>query len=510
MSDIKEVIEIARILEKLDVQHTKLTWVLYTTGFDFGIDNLNKKIIQVFKNKKYYDTILKYKQKKLAPLDTRRVEIIERAFKPYYLSKESACLVLKIKKKENQLIKILNQYRYSIEGRKVRSTDINLILKTEPDRNLRKKAYLARTQINQLMIKAGFLDLVKMRCDYAQSYGVNNFIECRLEQEELTTAIFDGWTNEVRKVIPKIREMQTMYGEKYIGDPVTKPWDNQYIGAQIASQLNKTVDMSNFYNVLKATFLSFEFDLSQYNITFDIFPRRNKSEWCYIFPVQKGRDVRVLANVGNRYHEYFALLHETGHGLHFLLLDPEDMLLNKGISGIIMEGFAMLWNDLLYEEVFYKQFFADDLSTVEKAFTKLKIWQRVHRITLIFSILFEFDFYRNKLNTLKDVNNLYWKKYEELFNREPYTDNPPWAYVPHYTMAPIHIHQGLTGNITNDMLRHCFERETGVTSYLEKPQEFGRFVFEKAIKPSGAYPYLELFERISGEPFSLKYLSVNL
>lgn len=507
MSDIKKIIAIGKELEELDVQHTELTWVLYTTGFDFGVDAINKKITQVYENKKYYDAILNCQKKKLDLLDKRRVDIIARAFKPYHLSKELAQLDLKIKKKENQLMKILNQYRYNIEGREVRSTDIYQILKTAPDRKLRKKVYLARAQINQLMIKTGFLDLIKMRCDYAQGYGVNNFIEYRLEQEELTSAIFDEWVNEVRKVIPKIREMQAIYGEKYIGDPVTKPWDNQYIGAQIASQLNSTVDMSNFYNILKTTFLAFGFDLSKYNITFDIFPRRNKSEWCYIFPVQKGRDVRVLANVGNRYHEYFALLHETGHGLHFLLLDPKDILLNMGISGIIMEGFAMLWNDLLYEKIFYKQFVEDDLSTIDNDFTKLKTRQRIHRITLIFTILFEFDFYRNKLNSLTDINNLYWKRYEELFNREPYTDNPPWAYIPHYTMAPIHIHQGSMGDITNDMLRHCFEKVSGVTSYLEKPREFGRFVFEKVIKPSGAYPYLELFKRISGEPFSLKYFT---
>ncbi|MGB3478177.1 MAG: hypothetical protein WBB67_03345 [bacterium] len=244
MSDIKKIIAIGKELEELDVQHTELTWVLYTTGFDFGVDAINKKITQVYENKKYYDAILNCQKKKLDLLDKRRVDIIARAFKPYHLSKELAQLDLKIKKKENQLMKILNQYRYNIEGREVRSTDIYQILKTAPDRKLRKKVYLARAQINQLMIKTGFLDLIKMRCDYAQGYGVNNFIEYRLEQEELTSAIFDEWVNEVRKVIPKIREMQAIYGEKYIGDPVTKPWDNQYIGAQIASQLNSMLPIA--------------------------------------------------------------------------------------------------------------------------------------------------------------------------------------------------------------------------------------------------------------------------
>ena len=507
VSNISKIVEIGKELEELDVQHTKLTWVLYTTGLDFGLDAINSKISEVYKNKKYYNIILQHKHRKLTQLDKRRVEIIERAFRPYHLSKKLAQLDTKIKDKENQLMKVLNQYRYTVDGREVRSTEINQILKTSSDRELRKRAYLAKTQINQLMIKKGFLDLIKMRRDYAQYYGVHNFIEYRLEQEELVPTAFDEWTNDICEIMPKIQKLQTVYGERYIGDPAIEPWDIQYIGAQITPQLNSTIDMSNFYTILKTLFLAFGFDLSRYNITFDIFPRHNKSEWCYIFPIYKGKEVRVLANIENRYHEYFALLHETGHALHFLLLDPEDILLNRGISGIIMESLAMLWNDLLYEKIFYRQFFKEDSSEIDNNFAELKTWQRMNRIFLIFNILFEFDFYRNALTSLDDVNNLYWQKYRQLFNRKPHTDNPPWAYIPHYTMAPIHIHQGLMGDITNDMLRHEFEKVASIKSYLEKPEEFGQFVFEKIIKPSGAYPYLELFERISGEPFSLKYIT---
>lgn len=139
------------------------------------------------------------------------------------------------------------------------------------------------------------------------------------------------------------------------------PWDLLYIGAQIVPQLNQVVDMSKYYEVLKDFFLKFGIDISKYNITYDLFLRKNKSEWRYSFTIRLGKDNRVLANVENRYHEYGVLLHETGHVIHSFMLDPDDILLNMGISGIISEGFANLWGNFLYEKIFYQQFFQNDI-----------------------------------------------------------------------------------------------------------------------------------------------------
>ncbi len=507
MPEIDGVIKIGRALEDLDEQHTKLSWVLYTTGFDFGIDAVNKGIARVYGSKKDYDTILNHQQKKLKPLDQRRVDIIARAFRPYHFSKKANALNLRIQEKQKQLVQILNSFRYKLNNRELRSTDIFQLLKSDPDRQARKEAFLALSQVNQPLVDAGFVDLIKMRHELAESCGAKNFVEYKLEYDELPPSIFNGWREEAQKQIPNIRETQALFGEKYLGDPTVMPWDNAFIDASLAPQLNQFVDMSKFYHVLRNTFSIFGFDIGRHNIIFDVFPRRHKSEWGYFFPIKKGKEVRILANVANRYHEYFALLHETGHALHYLLIDPEDVLLNMGISGIIQEGFAILWNDLLYERIFYEQFFKKDIIEADAAFERLKIWQRARKIEAVFNVLFDQALYLNEFNTLADIGILYWRLRKDIFNQKPYTDNPPWGYVPHCTIAPIYLHTGLLGNVTNDMLRRSFTKTTGIKNYWEKPIEFGQFVFEKVVKPSGAYPYLELCERISGEPFSLNNLN---
>jgi len=58
------------------------------------------------------------------------------------------------------------------------------------------------------------------------------------------------------------------------------------------------------------------------------------------------------------------------------------------------------------------------------------------------------------------------------------------------------------------MLKQVFCEQQQINSILEKPKEFGKFVVDQVIKPSGRYPYTELFKLISGKDFTLEYLKV--
>jgi len=506
MSDIKKVVDIAKELDELSVKYSSLSWTQYTTGFDFGVNEAYEKMTEVLKNKKYYETILDYQKKPLDPLDKRRIDIIALVFKPYHLSDELNQLDLKIQNQTTELSKILNTFRFTLDGREIRSTEIAQILRSEKDQERRKRAFLARAQINKPLIEGGFIDLVNMRKEYAGLYGAKNFVEYRLEFDELEPKIFDNWTEQINPLLPEYKKVCTQFGKQFIKDDKVMGWDTQYISAQLAPQLNQTVDMSKYYDVIKDLFSKFAIDISKYNITYDLFPRKNKSEWGYSFTIQSGKDNRILANIENRYHEYEVLLHETGHAVHSFNLDAEDILLNMGISGIITEGFANLWGGFLYEKDFYGQFFKDNLKEAESTFKSLKKWRDTIRIRAIPDIFFDQSLYKIDIKTLDDINDLYYRQYKLFLGEDRYTDNPAWAYRIHHTTHPIYLHNYFLGDLTCNMLRTHFIKSSGITSVLEKPKEFGQFLLDSVIKPSGTYPYLKLFEKISNDKFSLKYL----
>jgi oligoendopeptidase F len=506
MSDIKNVIAIAKELDELSKAYSSLSWAQYTTGFDFGVNQAYEKLTEVFKNKKHYQTILDYQQKPLDPMDKRRVDIIALAFKPYHLSDALNELDLTIQKKTTALSQILNTFRFQLDGKEVRSTQITQILRSEPDREKRKQAFLCRAQINKPLVDGGFIELLNLRKDYARMYGAKNFVEFRLEFDELKTDIFTGWDKQTQQFLPRLHKTYQKFGRQYLQDDQVLPWDIAYISSQIAPQLNQQVDMSDYFETLKSLFLQFDIDISKYNITYDLFPRKNKSEWGYSFTIQTGIDNRILANVENRYHEYGVLLHETGHAIHSFTLNPDDILLNMGVSGITSEGFANLWREFMYEKAFFQQFFKDNLGQIETAFTNLKQWQKTNQIRAVPDILFDQSLYSNNIQKLDDINELYSKYYRLILAEEKYTDNPAWAYRIHHTTHPIYLHNYFLGDLTCNMLTAQFKQQYGVASVLEKSKEFGQFVLEKLIKPSGTYPLSELFEKISGEKLSLKYL----
>ncbi|MBU5311158.1 hypothetical protein KQI38_03895 [Tissierella carlieri] len=499
---MEKLFEIAARLDEMQTNLSKLSWVQYTSGYDFGIEKAYKEINDFLEDKNNYELVSEYMKRDLDPVNRRRVEIFYNTIRSYHLSDELNELNEKIQKKTNELSMILNTFRFKLDGKEVSSVELTQILSNEDNRELRKKAYFARNQINQPLVEGGFIDLINMRKEYATLYGDKDFVEYSLKQNELSPTIFNNWENELKPYIDKLNSKRQEYARKFLNGDEMMPWDEDYIMAKIAPIQNRTVDMSNYYETLRKFFLNFGLDLDKFNITYDIFSRKNKSEWGYNFPIKDGVDSRILANVKNKYHEYKVLLHETGHGIHSFLLKPEEILLNQGVSGIIAEGIANLFGGFLYDEMFYRNFFD---KSVELQLKELAEYNKLNYLRFIGSIFFDHELYRNEINSLQDIENLYFKVFEDLFGDKPFDDAPPFAYRIHYTTHPIYMHNYFMGDVTCEMIRKVFCKKYGVNSVTEKPKEFGDFLINEVINPSGLYKYEELFQRISGEEFSLKW-----
>lgn len=489
---------------ELQVNYERLSWVLYTAGYDFGVEQEYEKLSALLRDKENYGLVLQCLDLELSKKDQRRVEIVYNLFKPYHLSEKLNELDAKIQKKITELSKILNSFRYSFEGRIVSSVELDQILSTDENRHRRKAAFFAKSQINQPLVDGGFVELIKLRKEYAAEYGADSFISYRLETDGLNKNLFDSWLEQLHELLPKMREERSRYAREYLKEDSIMPWDELFIDSRIAPSLSTTVDMSNYYSNLKELFLLFGIDISKYNITYDIFPRANKSEWGYNFPIETAKDSRILANVKNRFYEYGVLLHETGHGVHSFLLDPQEAILNEGVSGIISEGIANLFQGFLYEPIFYSRFFTD----TEKAgseFKKLKEYRKLNALRAIGRIFFDHSLYKNEINSLEDIYRVYWQNHKEVLGEEPFGTEPPWGYTIHFTTHPIYLHNYFMGTLTCEMLGKVFKQRTGA-EMLEKPEDFGQFLIDQVMKPSGLYKYDELFKQISGSEFSLKYM----
>lgn len=506
MDKLKKVFEIVSELNEISTKISRLSWVQYTAGYDFGLEELYKEHMEFLKDKENFKIIKEHIELDLNDLDKRRIELVLKTFESYHKSDEINELNLEIQNKTTKLSQILNTFRFKLNNKEVTSVELSQILSTNDDRKLRKQAYLARNQINKPLVDGGFIELVEMRKKLAKLNGFDNFIEYKLDEEDLEISIFKTWKKEVNELLPKMNEKRKEYALKYLDDDVMNPWDEAYVEGKIAPSLSKKVDMLEYYENISKLFLKFGFNLNDYNITYDIFSRKNKSEWGYNFPIEVAKDSRILANVKDKYFEYGVLLHETGHGVHSFLMNPDEEILNLGVNGIITEGIANLFGSFVTNEEFYKDFFEEDLEKAKKEFEEIKAYRKMNALRAVARILFDQEFYRADNKSLEDIYDMYWRINSEVLGTDRGDYEPPWAQLIHHTTHPIYLHNYFMGDVTCEMLATAFNEKFNTKHITDKPIEFGKFLYEEVIKPSGRYTYSELFKRISGNEFSLRYL----
>ncbi len=506
MTKLDKIVELRKEMYELEVKRGRLAWVQYTVGYDFGLEEIYKKYNNFLQNKEHFALIKEHKALALNDVEKRQMDIMFKMFESNHKSDEINDLKMKIQLQTTELSKILNTYRYTIDGKEKTSVELTQILTGSEDRELRKKAYLAKNQINQKMVDAGFLELVSMRKELAKLNDFDSYVDMSLYNDDLDPAIFDSWKEEVNALVPEMNKMRQEYAQKFLNDDVIHPWDELYVANQIAPSLSKSVNMLDFYTPIAKIFAEFGFNLDEYNITYDIYSRKNKSEWGYNFPIETAKDSRILANVKDKFYEFGVLLHETGHGVHSFLNDPDKLILNSGISGIVTEGIANLFGSLMLDENFYGQFFDEDLEVASEEFKAIKKWNKMNALRTVSRILFDQEFYKSDVNSLEEIYDMYWRMNKELLGSDRGDFEPPCLFVIHHTTHPIYYHNYLMGDVTCEMLAEVFKEKHQVERITDKPKEFGEFLYNEVVKPSGQYTYSELFKKISGKEFSLNYM----
>lgn len=503
---MQKLTSIYKEISEASTQYGQLNWILYTTGIDQGVEPALQKVLSIFKDKKNFDIICTLKDSRLNDLDKRRVEIAFKDFRSFHLSPELNQVKDAIISKSTELSKVLNTHRNQIDGKEVNGTYISEVLASSDDEALRKKAYLSRASVNKKLVDAGFLELIKLRKEYAILSGENDFVSLRLKESELSKELFKSWSEITRKYLPNRLKNQREFGKKFLKREELKPWDLRYLESKIAPFLNTNVDIVSFLQPLTKLYSYFDFDLNKMNITFDVFPRKNKSEWGYQFTITPGKDSRILANVDNKYHNYFVLLHEAGHAVHYNNIDADDHILNDGISGIISEGIANLFGYMANQEIFFKDFFEEKIADARTQFALLNQWSKMNLLSAVEPILFDHELYQQNLSSLDDINHLKTKMALELNGIPDCGYEPNWAYLIHHTTHPIYLHNYFMGDITCEMLKKIFCEKNSVESITEKPKEFGAFLLNDVIRVSGRHRFEDLFEKISGRKFSLDLL----
>lgn len=463
----------------------------------------------LFQNEELYKKLLEIKKFDLK--DKHLNKQLKDLVKAFDEELNAGDLKQKLREKENEIAAKYNAYIPKIDDKEVTRAEINKILETEKNIEIREKAYISKVKGGDI-IAEDLVQLIKLRNEFAKTQGYDNFFDYQLKEEYDVDA--DYLTNLLHEVYENAKELNKKFQQenkdelaKEYGIKPTELKAHHY-GLLLDNNPVKDVNSNlktkeQVVDISKNAYKNMGFDIDNMNITLDLFPRKNKNTHGFCFEIEAGKDSRILANLTNNVLSLDTLCHELGHCAYNLGIDTTLPYLDKGTTPAMTEAIAMMMGDLAQRENILKgvvseetlQRFKNDLKKSESRF--------INRSILI--IVFEKEMYKNpNQNPSKlwhDLKCLYTgkNKIEEINNE--------WATIPHYLSHPAYYQNYFRANIIKAQIYKYLTSQLGLITENKATAEFlnsNLFKYGESIEED------DLIKQFTGESLSSKALCESL
>jgi peptidyl-dipeptidase A len=241
----------------------------------------------------------------------------------------------------------------------------------------------------------------------------------------------------------------------------------------------------------------------------DLYPRDGKNQHAFCADIDRRHDVRVLANCEPGGRWLGTMVHELGHAVYDLAIDPAlPWILRRPAHTFTTEAIAMLHGRLVRDETFLERFARIDPAIARDA--RNVAMQR--RELLVFvpwvqvMTRFEREFYRDPD---QDLGAVWWSLVERYQRIAPPGGLRPddWACKIHVALAPVYYQNYLLGEVTASQLAYALARETGAPSPAVEPAAAGRFLRERFMCHGASMRWDELIAHATGTPLSVDHLA---
>jgi peptidyl-dipeptidase A len=241
----------------------------------------------------------------------------------------------------------------------------------------------------------------------------------------------------------------------------------------------------------------------------DLYPRDGKNQHAFCADLDRRHDVRILANCEPGTRWLGTMVHELGHAVYDLAIDPElPWLLRRPAHTFTTEAIAMLHGRLVRDETFLELYagvaaeIARDLRNAEMQRRELLVlvpWVQV-------MTRFERELYRDPD---QELGKLWWQLVERYQRVTPPAGARPddWACKIHVALAPVYYHNYLLGEVTASQLAYALARETGAPSPAVEPAAAGQFLRERFMRPGASLRWDVLIAEATGEPLAIDHLA---
>ncbi len=286
-------------------------------------------------------------------LDRRRLDLLRDAF----LTKQvPADLRSRIVALEASVELRYSRHRGEIAGRRVDDNEIKRILRESDDSDERRAAWEASKTIGAL-VADDVRELARLRNAAAHALGYRDWFalsvstsemnEERLlatldEADAVTAEPFARWKASLDEALAaRFRCPVDQLAPWHYADPFF-----QDVPTDGGVDLDSLFENADLLELSRRTFDGIGLDTRDVLDRSDLLPREGKCQHAFCIDVDRGGDVRVLANVVPGLYWMDTLLHELGHATFDLGFTPTLSWLLRDCHLVITEGIAIMFGRL--------------------------------------------------------------------------------------------------------------------------------------------------------------------
>ena len=405
-----------------------------------------------------------------------------------------------LSEKENEISQKLNSYQMTIDGKPVSKAEISKIMESEKNPEIRKKAADAKIKSGDL-IADDLVELVKMRNDFAKKKGYDNYFDYKISQDyDIQPKELDKLLDDVAKNTKKSNEKVMTGIKKDLSEAFgVKPEDlrSYHFGYLAGEDPEKKVNdvitsKEDVVDICKKAYKGMGYDVDKLPITLDLFPRENKNTHGFSFPIEAGKDARILANLTDNASSVDTLMHELGHSVFTVKTDSKLPYIEQDTTSTMTEAVAMMMGDMIRTEGLVKDRISPEVSEkFEKSLGK-------EESTFVGSSMAIIDFERNMYkNPDQDLKKL-WKdmsvKYKGRSEKDEATNE--WATIPHFLSHPAYYQNYFRASLIKAQLYDALTDKFGKLTENNKTAEY---LNEHLFKYGGSKDDNELLTEITGK-----------
>ncbi|MGI8774624.1 MAG: M2 family metallopeptidase [Actinomycetota bacterium] len=404
-------------------------------------------------------------------------------------------------------------FRPQVDGRELTENDVEAILKTSNDAELREQTWRASKEIG-VRVAERVRELARVRNAAARALGYPDFYRMELELQEIdegwlfgllgdlddaTRDPYAAWKSELDEDLRRRFATEQLYPWHY-ADPFF-----QNLPPDGGISLDGPLQGKDAAALALQTFDAWGIDLSSVLANSDLYPREKKCQHAFCLSVDRLDDVRILANIvpGERWIE--VMLHECGHAAYDVSIERRlPFLLREPAHTFVTEAMALLCGRLVRDQVWLTEVAgasAEDVTAVAADLQRATAAQGLlaTRWILVMSF-FERELYSDPE---ADLDGLWWELVERFQLTVPPQDVPlgGWASKIHIGCAPVYYHNYLLGDVLASQLHATAERDYGG---LVGSQDAGEFLVERLFKPGNSMRWDALIEQATGKPLSVE------